>query len=332
MTADVFAWSITNTNNINRIDMKQRTSHILMVRPASFGFNSQTAESNAFQQKVSEQENSEAQQIAISEFEAYVKILQEAGVTVNVIQDSQEPKKPDAIFPNNWVTFHEDGQVVLYPMCTPNRRWERRRSILEMLASGYSIKNEIDLSHYEADELFLEGTGSMILDRQNNFCYACLSVRTDASILDDFCQKTGFEAVTFHSVDENNMPIYHTNVMMAVAEQYVVVCMESIKDEAERAMLLEHFDQTGKEVVDISFEQVKQFCGNVIELESNAGESLLIMSERAYKGFTEAQKTQIEQYSKMVYAPIYAIEKIGGGGARCMLAEVFLPTLEMASV
>ena len=309
--------------------MKQRTSHIMMVRPVSFGFNEQTAKSNAFQHEIDQQENASAQQKAQSEFDAYVKILQEEGVTVNVIQDSQEPKKPDAIFPNNWVTFHQDGTLVLYPMCTPNRRWERRRSILDMIGMGYQINHEIDLSHYEEDEKFLEGTGSMILDRQNKVCYACLSIRTDEALLKEYCQKLGYEPVFFDSVDENGKAIYHTNVMMAMAEKYVVICMESIPDAQQKELLLEKFKETGKEVVDISFEQVKHFCGNVIELANQKGESLLIMSEQAYKAFNQDQKERIEQHSKMVYAPIYTIEKIGGGGARCMVAEVFLPTLEM---
>ena len=308
--------------------MKQRTSHIMMVRPAAFGYNAQTAVSNAFQHQVSESENSEASLLALQEFDNYVQTLKEAGVTVNVIHDSPEPKKPDAIFPNNWVSFHEDGRVVLYPMCTPNRRWERRRSILEMLASGYTLSEEIDLSHYEADELFLEGTGSMILDRPNKLCYACLSIRTDKGLIDEFCEKIGYEAVVFHSTDAQNKAIYHTNVMMAMAKEYVVICMESVTNPAEKKLLLEKFEQTGKAVVDISLDQVNEFCGNVIELESKDGESLLVMSERAYKGFTQSQKEIIEAYSKMVYAPIYTIEKIGGGGARCMVAEVFLPALE----
>ncbi len=305
--------------------MKQRTSQIMMVRPASFGFNEQTAKSNTFQTEVDSQENAMASEEAIAEFDNYVKVLQDAGVTVNIIQDSNEPKKPDAIFPNNWISFHENGQLVLYPMCTPNRRWERRRSILDMIGLGYTISNEIDLSHYEADEKFLEGTGSMILDRQNKICYACVSIRTDAVLLEEFCEKLDFEPVLFESVNENNFPVYHTNVIMGLAQDYVVICMESIPKESDKEMLLAKFAETGKEVVDISFEQVTKFCGNVIELESEDGESLLVMSEQAFNGFTDAQKKQIRQYSKMTYAPIYTIEKIGGGGARCMVAEVFLP-------
>ncbi len=297
----------------------------MMVRPASFGFNEQTAKSNTFQTEVDSQENAQASEEAIAEFDNYVKVLQDAGITVNIIQDSSEPKKPDAIFPNNWISFHEDGQLVLYPMCTPNRRWERRRSILDMIGLGYKISNEIDLSHYEADEKFLEGTGSMILDRQNKICYACVSIRTDVVLLKEFCKKLDFEPVLFESVNENNFPVYHTNVIMGLAQDYVVICMESIPKESDKKMLLEKFAETGKEVVDISFEQVTKFCGNVIELESNAGKSLLVMSEQAFNGFTDKQKKQIQQYSKMTYAPIYTIEKIGGGGARCMVAEVFLP-------
>lgn len=295
-----------------------------MVRPASFGYNPIAAESNHFQNKV-DLSDLEVKELAGNEFNAFAKALQQAGVTVNIVEDSPEPKKPDAIFPNNWGTYHEDGTVILYPMESENRRWERRRNILEMLGEGYEITDEVDLSHYEEDNKFLEGTGSLIFDRPNKLAYACVSTRTNDEVLKDWCSKTGYKAVLFHSVDANDRPIYHTNVMMGMAQNYVVICMESIKDEQERAMLREKFAETGKEIVDITLEQVSDFAGNVIELEDKDGNSLLVMSSRAYEAFLPAQKKIIERYSKMVHAPIPTIEKVGGGGARCMIAEVFLP-------
>ena len=304
---------------------KQTTSHILMVRPAGFGFNPVAAESNHFQHKVEGLSESEVKELAMSEFSALSSALREAGVTVNIVEDSPEPKKHDAVFPNNWGTFHQNGTVVLYPMELENRRWERRRNILEMLGEGYKIENEIDLSHYEEDNKFLEGTGSLIFDHPNRLAYACVSTRTNDEVLGDWCKKIGYQAVLFHSVDANGHPIYHTNVMMSMATNYVVICMESIKDEEEKLMLKAKFEETGKALVDISLEQVSNFAGNVIELEDQHGNSLLAMSSRAYGAFTAEQKALIEQYSKIVHAPIPTIEKVGGGGARCMIAEVFLP-------
>ncbi|MGB0524704.1 MAG: citrulline utilization hydrolase CtlX [Flammeovirgaceae bacterium] len=307
--------------------MRQRTSHIMMIRPAFFGYNEQTAKSNAFQNSLNNLEDANIQAIATQEFEQLASEIKNHGVTVNIIDDSLEPKKPDAIFCNNWVSFHDDGTVILYPVCTPNRRWERRRSVLDMIGQGYHITNEIDFSHYEEDGKFLESTGSMILDRQHKVCYACLAIRTDKDLLQKFSEKMGYELVVFDSVDENGIPIYHTNVMMGLAMNYVVICMESIKDEAQRNQLIQKFKDTNKEIVDISLDQVKQFCGNVIELENKAGASLLIMSDRARHAFTPEHKAIIERHSTIVSAPINTIEKIGGGGARCMVAEVFLPPL-----
>lgn len=299
-----------------------------MVKPASFAFNEHAAQTNHFQTQVKDLDAQSISQKAIEEFEGLANAIRDFGVTVNIVNDSVEPKKPDAIFPNNWATYHADGTVVLYPMCSPNRRWERRRSILDMLGQGYTINNEIDLSHYEEDGLFLEGTGSMVLDRPNKICYACLSERTDTQVIKEFCDKLGYEMILFHSVDAAGNAIYHTNVMMAMATDYVVICMASIGSEAERQILLQKFKDTGKELIDISFGQVTNFAGNVIELENGQGNRCLVMSSRAYSSFTAQQKFIIEQSSNIVHAPIETIEKIGGGGARCMVAEVFLPTKE----
>lgn len=307
--------------------MRHRTSHIMMIRPAFFGYNEQTAKSNAFQNSVNNLEDANIQAIATQEFDRYVEELKKHGVTVNIIEDSLEPKKPDAVFCNNWVSFHEDGTVVLYPICTPNRRWERRRSVLDMIAKGYEIKDEIDFSHYEEDGKFLESTGSMVFDRKNNICYACLAIRTDKELIEMYCNKMGFELVLFDAVDQDGVPIYHTNVMMGLAQDYVVICLDSIRNESQRQVLINKFKETSKEIVAITHEQVMQFCGNVIELESKDGKSLLVMSDQAKNAFTTANKEIIERYSTIVSSPIETIEKIGGGGARCMVAEIFLPTL-----
>jgi hypothetical protein len=304
---------------------KQTTSHILMVRPESFGFNPQAALSNHFQSPIPGLSEEDIRQRAIAEFEGLAQTLRSEGVTVNIVHDSPEPKKPDAVFPNNWGSYHADGTVVLYPMCSPNRRWERRRSILDMLEQGYRIEQEIDLAHYEADGKFLEGTGSMIFDRPNRLCYACLSERTDEALLREWCAKMGYEPVVFHALDGHGKAIYHTNVMMGLGTHFAVVCLESVPHEAERAALLAKLQATGKEVVDISLEQVGEFAGNVIELEDARGERLLVMSSRAYAAFTPGQRAAIERSARMVHAPIPTIEQAGGGSARCMIAEVFLP-------
>lgn len=295
-----------------------------MVRPIRFTYNAQTALTNTFQNNASA-DAEQTQNLALAEFDGFVKILKDNGVEVIQVFDTPEPHKPDSIFPNNWVSFHADGSVVLYPMLTENRRWERRRSILELIGMGFQINNEIDLSHYEAENKFLEGTGSMVLDRENKICYACLSPRTHTEVLNDFAQKLDYRTVTFTSLDANGKEVYHTNVMMCVAKKYVVICLESIKDEKERENVIFTIHQTGKEIVPISLAQMNQFAGNMLELHNAQGESLLVMSEQAYKSLNQKQIEQIQQYSKIVYAPLYTIETNGGGSARCMLAEVHLP-------
>ncbi len=295
-----------------------------MVRPVRFTYNAQTALTNAFQSNTST-DAQQTQGLALAEFDGFVKILKENGVEVIQVFDTPEPHKPDSIFPNNWVSFHEDGTVVLYPMLTENRRWERRRSILELISTGFQINHEIDLTHYEAENRFLEGTGSMILDRENKICYACLSPRTDLEVLNDFAQKLGYQTVVFTSLDANGKEVYHTNVMMCVAKKYVVICLDSIKDEKECENVIFTIHQSGKEIVPISLTQMNKFAGNMLELHNAQGESLLVMSEQAYQSLEQKQIDQIQQYSKIVYAPLYTIETNGGGSARCMLAEVHLP-------
>lgn len=300
----------------------QTTSHILMIRPVDFKFNEQTAGNNKFQQA---SEQSEVQQQALQEFDGFVKVLLDNGVDVTVINDTLEPATPDSIFPNNWVSFHEDGSVYLYPMFSENRRWERRKDIIEQLGEKFEVNHLSDLSFFEQQVLFLEGTGSMVLDRDNQIAYACLSVRTDEEVLNNFCMLTGYTPVTFQAIDQTRFPIYHTNVMMCIGDEFAVICLDSIPDAIEKQMVKDRLANTGKEIVEISFDQMNHFAGNMLQLKNDKGESLLVMSEQAYKALDATQLATLSKYAKLIYAPIYTIEQNGGGSARCMLAEVHLP-------
>lgn len=298
-------------------------SHLLMIRPVNFKFNSQTADDNKFQ-KAGDQDK--VHEKALAEFDNFVEVLRLNGVDVTVIDDTAEPATPDSIFPNNWVSFHADGSVYLYPMRSANRRLERRNDILEQLGQDFSVSHIQDLSFFENQGMYLEGTGSMVLDRTNKLAYACISERTNVEVLANFCGLSGYKAVTFHAVDENNYPIYHTNVMMCVADKYVVICTESISLAHERQMIVEQITKTNKAILTISYEQMNHFAGNMLELKNNKNESLLVMSSQALQSLSEEQKNQLEQYSKIIAAPLYTIEQNGGGSARCMMAEIYLPT------
>ncbi len=305
---------------------QQTTSHILMVRPTNFAFNEETAANNAFQSRDDNMNAVEMRQLAMREFDEFVKKLREAGVDVIVAEDSPAPAKPDAVFPNNWVTFHQEGWIVTYPMFAPTRRLERREEVIEaVLGRGFTAANRIYLEGSEASGRFLEGTGSIIFDHQHRLAYACLSPRTDAALLEELCQKTGYQQVVFHAVDANGQDIYHTNVMMALGETFVVICLDSVRDAAERRMLEEKFSETGKEIVDISLEQMGAFAGNMLQVRNTDGETILVMSEQAYRSLTPAQIKTLEHHTRLLYSPIETIETYGGGSARCMMAEVFLP-------
>ncbi|SOD14879.1 citrulline utilization hydrolase CtlX [Pedobacter xixiisoli] len=300
----------------------QTTSHILMIRPVDFKFNEQTAGDNKFQVA---SEQADVQQQALVEFDGFVNVLRANGVDVTVVNDTLQPETPDSIFPNNWVSFHEDGSVFLYPMHSPNRRQERRKDIIDELGKTFEVGHLTDLSFFEQQHLFLEGTGSMVLDRTNKIAYACLSIRTDKEVLENFAMLSGYEVVTFQAVDESNFPIYHTNVMMCIGEKFAVVCLDSIKYTEDKIAVLESFKATKKTVIDISFEQMNHFAGNMLEVKNKDGESLLVMSEQALKALHGTQLTALSTFSKIVTAPIYTIEQNGGGSARCMLAEIHLP-------
>lgn len=300
----------------------QTTSHLLMIRPVDFKFNEQTAGDNKFQVA---SEQADVQQKALAEFDGFVAVLRENGVDVTVINDTLSPETPDSIFPNNWISFHEDGSVFLYPMHSPNRRQERRKDIIDELDQKFAVNHLTDLSFFEQQNFFLEGTGSLVLDRTNKIAYACLSIRTDEEVLENFSMLAGYKIVAFQAVDQNNFPIYHTNVMMCIGEKFAVVCLESIKSTEDKITVLESFKATKKTVIDISFDQMNHFAGNMLEVQNKDGESLLVMSEQALKALHGTQITALSEFSKIVTAPIYTIEQNGGGSARCMLAEVHLP-------
>lgn len=299
----------------------QSTPNIFMVRPANFGFNEETAASNAFQKKQSN--NDGGQNIVLAEFDKAVNRLRTAGVNVVVFDDTAVPVKPDAIFPNNWISVHQDGTLVLYPMYAPNRRLERRWDIVEQLKSQYDINNIIDLSHYENENRFLEGTGSIVFDHLHKMAYACLSPRTYKQLLEELCDKIGYKSFSFIAQDKAGKEIYHTNVMMCIAEKFAVVCLESIINDEERKHLVETLEHTNHEVIAISLQQMNSYAGNMLSLKSTSGNDLLVMSQSAYDVLNDEQKASINRYSKIVALQIPTIETIGGGSARCMMAEVF---------
>jgi hypothetical protein len=304
--------------------MSQITNHILMVRPANFGFNEQTAQSNAFQTNDKSISQKEISQRAIAEFDAMVELLREKGMNVIVAEDSAEPIKYDAIFPNNWVTFHDDGKVVLYPMYAPMRRLERQEHILDQVRQKFNIETIYHLEKSEAEDLFLEGTGSMILDRPNRIVYACLSPRTDKVILNRFCHVNQYKKILFTSIDEKGQKIYHTNVMMALGDTFCVIGLDTVPDVSDRAYIVGSLETTGREIIDLSAGQINSFAGNMLQVKNAEGKTFLAMSEQAHKSLTKSQIDQIEKHTTILAIPIPTIEKYGGGSVRCMMAEIFL--------
>ena len=302
----------------------QTTDTVLMIEPVAFGFNEQTAVNNYFQV----QQEGNVQDKALKEFNAFVEKLRAKDINVITIKDTLEPKTPDSIFPNNWVSFHADGKVVLYPMFAENRRLERRDDIINQIKEQFEVTEDIDYSGAEKDNLFLEGTGSMIFDHDNKLAYGSVSLRLDEGLFRKFCSDFGFQPVVFHSYQtagEERLPIYHTNVMMCVADQFVVICLDCIDDESERNNVIETIKNSGKELIEISEDQMQNFAGNMLQVQNNSGEKFLVMSQSAYKSLNRDQVSAIEKYCEIIYSDLEVIETNGGGSARCMLAEVFLP-------
>lgn len=304
----------------------QLASAVLMIRPVRFASNPQTAESNRFQGKSAlgpEQQNSQAQ----VEFDALAAALRDAGITVIVVADTPEPRTPDAVFPNNWISTHAAGDVVLFPMEAENRRAERRQDVVEHLRSdhGFQIRDVIDLSPHEDAGHFLEGTGSLVLDRAQHIAYACLSSRTQLDPLGDFAQRLDYEVVAFDAVDRDGVPIYHTNVMLSIGEQIAVVCADAIEREDQRAAVIGSLADSGREVLLLSFDQLEAFAGNLLELRNQEGERVVALSAQACASLDESQLALLEANGRVVAVDISTIEASAGGSVRCMLAEVHLP-------
>ncbi len=311
-------------------DGRQSAPAVVMIRPARFAANTQTAGTNAFQSADPPCDADDIQPRALQEFDALVATIRNAGVQVCVFEDTPEPHTPDAVFPNNWVSFHGNGSVVLYPMMAENRRLERRLDVIDELSDtyGFDVGNIYDLSAHENSGRYLEGTGSMVLDRENRIAYACLSARTDAALLDEFSRRVPYKIFAFEAFDANFSAIYHTNVMMCIGTGYAVVCSAAVTDPQQRKELLRSLKAGNREIVDISFQQMGQFAGNMLELENRDGKRFLAMSARAERSLQPAQRARLEHYATLLSSPIDTIEDLSGGSVRCMLAAVHLPPAE----
>lgn len=290
-----------------------------MVKPVRFGYNPQTAGNNAFSRPG--RENS-AQENALREFTSYVALLRANKIDVVIGEDTSTPHTPDSIFPNNWFSTHEDGTMVLYPMSTLNRRHERKEELLEVIRKNFEVRRLIDLTWWENDNLYLEGTGSMVLDRENKIVYAAKSQRTSEKVLEDFCKQMCYTPVYFEAYDRQGVAIYHTNVMMSVGTAYAIVCMESIRPE-DRDRVRTSIMDSGKKILDISFGQLGHFAGNMLELHNTEGRPILVMSASARKSLTTEQNRELSAHYKLLSPQLDYIETHGGGSARCMLAELF---------
>jgi hypothetical protein len=310
--------------------MKQTTNSVLMIRPVAFRMNEQTSVNNYYQKVLdglsSEIVNAKAQE----EFDNFAKKLQSVGINVVIVGDTKNPSTPDSIFPNNWISFHENGDVVLYPMFAENRRLERRDDILDILESkGFDINDEImDYTAAEDDGFYLEGTGSIVLDRANEKAYCALSPRADEELFIEFCEDFNFNPIifeAFQSVDGDRKLIYHTNVMMCIGETFAVICADCIDDKKERKMVLDNLKNNGKEIILITEAQMNNFAGNMLELKNSDDHRFIIMSSAAHSVLTQKQIEQLQKHGTIIHASLDTIEACGGGSARCMLAEIFLP-------
>lgn len=308
--------------------MQQTTDTILMIRPVNFRMNEQTAVNNYFQEDL-DIKNAEINTKAQEEFDAFVEKLRAVGINVIVEEDDKLRDTPDSIFPNNWVSFHGNGDVAIYPMFAENRRRERRDEVFMRLEKeGFKIENIIDYTSAEDEGVFLEGTGSILMDRVNRKAYCALSPRADEDLFIEFCEDFEYTPVIFtanQTVDGDRLPIYHTNVMMCLAENFAVICLDSIDDKKERKNIVKHLKQDGKEIISITEAQMHQFAGNMLQLRGNNNQRYLVMSEAAHKSLTKDQINRIEKHCPILSSSLETIETCGGGSARCMMAEVFLP-------
>ncbi len=301
---------------------EQITDTVLMIRPIQFGFNLETAESNKFQ---SNEKIENSQSLALERFDEFVKILRAQKVNVIVIEDTIDPFTPDSIFPNNWFSTHHSGKVVLYPMEALNRRAERRKDIIVSLSEEFHVAETIDLSSYENEGKYLEGTGSLILDRINKIAYACISSRTNETVLDDWAKQMKYSICKFYSFDNKNEPVYHTNVMMCLGDTFAVICLDSINNLDEKLQVKNTLQNSGKRIIEISIKQMNAFAGNMLLIKNTNNQKLLVMSETAHKSLDKKQIDILDQYANILHVELGVIETLGGGSARCMLAEVHLP-------
>ncbi|HRV87491.1 MAG TPA: arginine deiminase-related protein [Saprospiraceae bacterium] len=301
------------------------TDTVMMIRPAHFGYNEETAANNAFQRQEMERSKEEVEDQARTEFDAFVRRLQSSDIRVQVIADTPEPLKPDAVFPNNWISFHADGKIITYPMFSEIRRQERRLDVVRSMQIAFGFNEVIDYSHWEQEEKYLEGTGSMLFERRERFAFACISPRTHPDLFQLYCQDQGYQPVLFEAEDGTGQLIYHTNVMMAMGESYAVICLDAIPGARDRDKVTSTLRKLGKSIIEISLEQVNAFAGNMLLVHNKHGIRYLILSEQAFLSLNSSQINSLEKEATILQAPIYTIEKLGGGSVRCMLAEVFLP-------
>ncbi|MBR9915906.1 MAG: amidinotransferase [Algicola sp.] len=308
--------------------MSQTTNTILMIRPVNFRMNEQTAVNNYFQEDL-DLKNAQINEKAQEEFDAFVEKLRAVGVHVIVVDDDKSEDTPDSIFPNNWVSFHKNGDVGLYPMFAENRRKERRESVfIRLEEEGFLINNIVDYTSAEEEGLFLEGTGSLLLDRVNAKAYCALSPRADEDLFIEFCEDFEYTPVVFtanQTVNGKRLPIYHTNVMMCLAEQFAVICLDTIDDKKERKQVVKHLKSDGKTIIEITESQMHQFAGNMLQVKGRNDQRYLVMSQSAYDSLSEKQIADIERFCPIISSSLETVETCGGGSARCMMAEVFLP-------
>ena len=301
----------------------QVTDTILMIRPASFGYNPETAVNNFFQSRTNE-EREQLQQNALKEFDGMVQALKNNEIEVLVVNDTPEPPKPDAIFPNNWLATSPEGIVSVFPMFAKNRRAEKRDDILKMLKEKFIVKDLHDWTEYEPEGKFLEGTGSMVMDYDDKVIYACYSPRTDLSVLEKFANANGYRAIVFLATDKNGNAVYHTNVVMTVGEKFAILCEEAIEEEWELIAIRQLLETTEHEIIPITREQMHDFAGNMLEVKNKMGENILVMSQRAFVALTAEQKKKLSEFSKLLPIAVPTIEKVEGGSVRCMMTEIFL--------
>lgn len=312
--------------------LRQSTNQLLMIRPAVFRRNEETAGDNKFQPEESSTSGDVTKQ-AVSEFDHFTEVLSAKGIEVAVIDADESADTPDALFPNNWLSFHADGRAALYPMKAENRRRERREEIIHMVCNefGLELKEIVDFTEFEEHNRFLEGTGSLVLDRVNNKAYACLSERTDRQAIERFCEAIGYEGILFnasHAADgSRRAPVYHTNVVMSIGSSFALLCADAIDDQDERALVLDSLKENGHEVIEIEEAQMAEFACNVLEVLDTEGSCYLVLSDRAKASLRTDQIERIEKHAELLSAPLTTIENLGGGSARCMLCEVFLPKL-----